>query len=207
MFEGGQQEPIGTLVVFFLGNSSCRSPIRQTLLQTRPRFENCCFANSAYFRNNHFHSWEELKIFGDPAAFFCRWGTEMWADQVTCWGHVVHLWQNSEPRVWPSVFWSPGPALHLASGDVVPLGVSSLLSIMEGEPSMRRGQNSSSSWPMGVTGRHWDEVGVRESSLEPNICRDDEVHFLIHINNNKLIWGRNWTCGQFCKEVSQPKHL
>lgn len=114
MFEGGQQEPIGTLVVFFLGNSSCRSPIRQTLLQTRPRFENCCFANSAYFRNNHFHSWEELKIFGDPAAFFCRWGTEMWADQVTCWGHVVHLWQNSEPRVWPSVFWSPGP------GDVTP---------------------------------------------------------------------------------------
>lgn len=40
----------------------------------------------------------------------------------------------------------PAPVmLHLASGDVIPLGVSSLLSIMEGEPSMRRGQNSSSS--------------------------------------------------------------
>lgn len=116
--KGGRQEPVGTLVgfFFFLGNSGCRSPIRQKLLQTRPRFENCCFANSAFFRNNNFHSWEELKISGDPAAFFCRGGAEMWTDQVTCWGHVVHWWQHSEARVWPAVFWSPRPthALPLA---------------------------------------------------------------------------------------------
>lgn len=99
---------------------------------------------------------------------------------------------------------------RLASGDVISLGVSSLLSIMEGAPrgeTVRRGQNSPSSCPVGVMGRPWDKAGVRVSSLEPGICRDDEVHFLIHTNNNKFMWGRYWTCGQFRKEVSQPKHL
>lgn len=56
--EGRQQEPVGILVFFFFFQALL--PIRQGDEQMNPRFENVCFANNAYSRNNDFHSWEGL---------------------------------------------------------------------------------------------------------------------------------------------------
>lgn len=73
------------------------------------------------------------------------------------------------------------------------------------ETPVKRGQYLPHSWPVEVvglgTGMEWVS-----SVVGPSICREDEVRLLIHINYNP-IWGRNWTCSQFCKEVSQSDYL
>lgn len=135
----------------------------------------------------------------------------MQTGQVTYWGQIIHLWQNSEPWLWLSILksWCPTPchvSLSYASVDC------QLAFHQWQEPQIetpaKRGQYFYSSWPMGLMGWHQDEVGVRAPCLYPSSpCPFLNALSTEHLQRcsgfvvlNKHIWGRNSTCSQFCKK-------